>query len=53
MKKIVFGVDQKVLQTICDNPKNVTYPIEIAKGTQPKNGRDAYLINEVGKEEQI
>ncbi len=51
-KKIVFGVDYQALQFICDNPRNVTYPIQIAKGIHPENGRDGYLINEAGKEEQ-
>ena len=51
-KKIVFGVDQKVVQTICNNPKNVMYPIEVAKGKKPEYGRDAYLKNEVDQENQ-
>ena len=30
----------------------MTYPIEIAKGTKPINGMDAYLINEVNQEQE-
>ena len=51
-KKIVYGVNQQVVQTICNDPRNVKYPIEIAKGKNPENGMDAYLINEVDQENQ-
>lgn len=52
MKKIIFGVDQKVVQSICDHPRDLIYPIVIAEGTKPENGMDAYLMNEVRKENE-
>src|SRR4051812_32406899 len=52
MKKVMFGVDQKVVQSICDHPRNVMYPVEIARGTNPENGIDAYLMNEVSKKSE-
>ncbi len=51
-KKIVYGVNQQVVQSICIDQKNVKYPIEIAKGLKPENGNDAYLINEVDLKDQ-
>ena len=51
-QEIIFGVDQQVVQTICKQQRNVIYPIDIAKGIKPENGKDAYLINEVAQENQ-
>lgn len=51
-KRISFGVNHQDVQTICNGPTDVTYPIEIAKGTKPVNGKDAYLINEIGETEK-
>ena len=51
-KKIIFGVNQQVVQTICNSPIKMIYPIEIAKGTNPENGKDAYLVNEVIQEDK-
>lgn len=51
-KKIAFGVNQQVVETICRNPKTAKDSVEIAKGIKPENGSDSYLKNEVDIENQ-
>lgn len=51
-KKIAFGVNQQVVDTICSNSKTLNDPVEIAKGMKPENGTDAYLKIEVDVENQ-
>lgn len=50
-KRIIFGINLQALKDICENPRGVRYPIEVAKGLRSENGENAYLINEVGKED--
>ena len=43
-KKILFGIDQKVVISICNNPKNGISPVEIAKGITTRK-RKRCLLN--------
>lgn len=44
-RKIVFGLKQDHLKVIADNPLSVEYPVIVAEGISPQNGRDGYIIN--------
>ncbi|MEH7344858.1 FapA family protein [Bacillus sp. JJ1532] len=46
-EKISFGIIEDVMNQICENPQSLSYPSIIAEGIPPKNGVDAYLLNEV------
>lgn len=51
-QKIVHGVIEEQLEKIAENVTEIDYPVLIAKGTPAKNGVDAYLVNEVKKEDE-
>src|SRR5690606_5015354 len=48
---ITTGIKEDILKEICENPFSVQSPVQIAEGIPPKNGTDAYLVNEVKSEE--
>lgn len=49
---VVFGIDREKLREIAHNPLAVRYPVDIAKGVPPENGKDAYLTIEYEEKEQ-
>lgn len=51
-EKITFGINEVAINKICEAPLSVKYPISIAEGMPPEDGRDAYLLNEVRSEEK-
>ncbi|WP_066288964.1 DUF342 domain-containing protein [Bacillus sp. FJAT-29937] len=51
-EKISFGFNEDVINQICENPQTLSYPSIIAEGIPPKNGVDAYLLNEVQEEKE-
>lgn len=48
-EKVVYGIKEKVIEDIAQNPHHISYPITVAEGTPPKAGHDAYLVNEIKK----
>lgn len=46
-EKIVFGIKEDVAREISIRPLSISYPIIIAEGYPPKDGIDAYLLDEV------
>lgn len=51
-EKVVFGINKELVEKIANNPHQITFPVTIAEGKPPKNGHDAYLVNEIKKEEK-
>ncbi|WNS77200.1 FapA family protein [Bacillus sp. DTU_2020_1000418_1_SI_GHA_SEK_038] len=51
-EKISFGIIEDVINQIFENPQSLSYPSIIAEGIPPKNGVDAYLLNEVQHEKK-
>lgn len=51
-EKITYGLKIGTIAKVAKNIKKTKFPILIAEGTAPKNGHDAYLVNEIEKEEQ-
>ncbi|KAB2337535.1 DUF342 domain-containing protein [Cytobacillus depressus] len=46
-EKVSVGIKNDILLKICENPNSINYPTTIAEGIQPKDGMDAYLLNEI------
>lgn len=52
-KKIVYGLNEDVLKSFCTTPSAyIGKSIEIAKGYEPVNGEDGYIVWEVEKREK-
>lgn len=51
-EKIVFGIKEDVVREISIQPLSISYPIVIAEGLAPKDGIDAYLLDEVQNEKR-
>ncbi|WP_102271434.1 DUF342 domain-containing protein [Cytobacillus massiliigabonensis] len=49
-EKIVFGIKEDAVREISIRPLSISYPIIIAEGIPPKEGMDAYLLDEVQSE---
>lgn len=51
-EKVTFGIDSNIIEDIEKNPQTFPFPVTIARGIAPKNGHDAYLVNEIKQEEK-
>lgn len=49
-ENIVFGIKEEIIREISIRPLSVSYPVIIAEGYPPKDGIDAYLLDEVQNE---
>lgn len=51
-EKIIFGIKEDVVKEISTQPLSFSYPIIVAEGFPPKEGVDAYLLDEVQSEKR-
>lgn len=46
-QKITYGIKSEVLEQIAQGPESIAFPIVVAEGRAPDNGKDGYLRNEI------
>ncbi|QED47567.1 DUF342 domain-containing protein [Cytobacillus dafuensis] len=46
-EKIIYGINEDLINKISEDPRSINYPVIIAEGNAQKDGIDAYLLNEV------
>lgn len=50
---IVFGINSEMVQRLINNISSVNFPLTIAKGVEPVDGEDGYIVYDVEMDEKI
>ncbi|HLS20388.1 MAG TPA: FapA family protein [Bacillota bacterium] len=51
--KIVYGINEQAVQRLTKNVSSINFPLTIAKGEEPVDGTDGYIVYDVEMDEKI